>query len=44
MNFTFEEDNGIDVQTTLDIHLSQKKSKSLDNINSIDDYLNSYQY
>ena len=42
MNFTFEEDNGIDVQTTLDIHLSQKKSKSLDNINSINDDLNSY--
>lgn len=41
MSYIFDEDSGIDVQSTLDIHLS-KKSKSLDNINSIDDNLNTY--
>ena len=42
MSFTFDEDNGFDVQSTLDIHISHEKSKSLDNINSINDNLNSY--
>ena len=42
MSYIFDEDNGFDVQSTLDIHLSKNKSKSLDNINSIDDNLNSY--
>ena len=42
MSFTFDEDNGFDVQSTLDIHISHEKSKSLDNINSINDDLNSY--
>ena len=41
MSFTFEDDDGIDVQSTLDIHLSPKKSKSLDNINFNDSNLNS---
>ena len=42
MNYIFDEDNGFDVQSTLDIHISKNKSKPLDNINSIDDNLNSY--
>ena len=42
MSFTFDGDNGFDVQSTLDIHISHEKSKSLDNINSINDDLNSY--
>ena len=42
MSFTFDGDNGIDVQSTLDIHVSHEKSKSLDNINSVNDSLNSY--
>jgi len=42
MSFYFDGDNGIDVQSTLDIHISHDKSKSLDNINSLNDDLNSY--
>ena len=42
MSFYFDGDNGIDVQSTLDIHISHEKSKSLDNINSLNDDLNSY--
>lgn len=42
MSYTFDGDDGIDVQSTLDNHLSKPKTKSLDNINSIGDELNSY--
>lgn len=42
MSYIFDGDDGIDVQLTLDNHLSKEKSKSLDNINSIDDNLNTY--
>ena len=42
MNFTFEDNKGIDVQSTLDIIIPPQKSKSLDNITYNDDYLNSY--
>ena len=42
MSFYFDGNNGIDVQSTLDIHISHEKSKSLDNINSLNDDLNSY--
>lgn len=40
--YCFDGSDGYDVQSTLDIHLSHKKSKSLDNINSINDNLNTY--
>ena len=42
MSFIFDGNDGIDVQSTLDIHLSHKKSKSSDNNNYSNDYLNSY--
>lgn len=42
MSFYFDGNDGIDIQSTLDIHLSHKKSKSLDNNNYSDDYLNTY--
>lgn len=40
-SFSFDGSEEIDVQTTLDVHISHE-SKSLDNINSIDNNLNSY--
>ena len=42
MSFTFDGNNGINVQSTLDAHFSHVKSKSLDNNKSINDNLNSY--
>lgn len=42
MSFYFDENDGTNVQSTLDIHLSHENTKPLDNINSINDDLNSY--
>ena len=43
MNFSFEEDSVESIQSTLDIPSSKnQKSKSLDNINSVNNNLNSY--
>ena len=42
MSFIFDGDDHVSVQSTLDILLSNKKSKSLDNNNYSDDNLNTY--